>query len=94
MAVKKKKSGGGSKGKAANADASSASKTAKTQKRSSSTSSFAPAADVGGDGLAAQLPEGFFIKRMPADGNCLVSAVDDQVTCLLESDPGALSSRR
>ena len=88
MAAKKKKSGGGSKGKANASESSSASKTAKTH----SSSSFA--ADVGGDGLAAQLPDGFFIKRMPADGNCLFSAVDDQVSCLLESDPGALSTRR
>ena len=66
----------------------------KQQRRSTSTSSLSAAADVGGDGLAAQLPEGFIIKRMPADGNCLFSAVDDQVAALLESDPGALSTRR
>lgn len=97
MAAKKKKTGAGSKGKAANASSDSSTSTSKTAKtkRSASTSTFT--ADVGGElrgGLAAQLPEGFFIKRMPADGDCLFSAVDDQVTCLLESDPGALSSRR
>jgi len=93
MAAKKKKSGGGSKGNASSSAAtpsnSSSTAAASKQKQKRSTSS-----DVGGDGLAAELPEGYFIKRMPADGNCLFSAVDDGVARLLESDPGALSARR
>lgn len=94
---KKKKSGGGSKGNGATNEGTSNSNKNAKQKRSTSASSLSAAAaddDVGGDGLAAQLPEGFIIKRMPADGNCLFSAVDDQVAALLESDPGALSTRR
>ena len=97
MAAKKKKSGGGSKGNASSSSATSSnssSAAAAKQKQKRSTSSSALNADVGGDGLAAELPDGYFIKRMPADGNCLFSAVDDQVSCVLESDPGALSTRR
>lgn len=95
MAAKKKKSGGGSgaKNKAANAPVAASTPSINQAKRSTSTSLSFAVAGVGGDGLAAQLPDGYFIKRIPADGNCLFSAVDDQMTCLLESDPGALSSR-
>ena len=102
MAAKKKKSGGG--GSKGNNNASSSSSETPSnsaaaakqqkQKRSTSSNSARANADVGGDGLAAELPDGYSIRRMPSDGNCLFSAVDDQVAVLLESDPGALSSRR